>query len=177
MTFEGSGEQEMAAHFAAKDQSDYCAVCKSRFSSALSGFKVPFRSASLQRNKHTCRVCCRVVCEYSGTPEGCAAMIMVHELVRHRKGPKPKKANKKETVACTACPQPCRCASEWVCKECRVFMGNVNIEAELKRFEFSLDALRCNPVETKPFSLEPDHAKWLASIDCEYAGFLEQLKI
>lgn len=99
-------------------------------------------------------------------------MIMVHELIRNRKAPKLKRAKRKESVACTSCTQPCNCSSEWVCKECRVFMGTVNIEADLKRFEFSLDALKCDPVESEPFVLAPEHARWLATLDSEYAAEL-----
>ena len=111
----------------------------------------------------------RLVCDYAG--EGCAAKTMLHDSVRHRKAPKKKKQGK-DDAKCTMCVESCLCVSEWVCKECRLFLGGVSVESQLRCLEFSLEELTRSPIDTTPLFIEPERARWLATLDCDYAAEL-----
>jgi hypothetical protein len=159
-----------ASFSAQKEDTDKCAICTSRFTSTMAAAvaKVPFRTPTLTRTKHTCRVCARFVCEYLGDPAGCTSMVMVHEYLWNRKlvGMR-KKDGQQKGIKCSDknCSQPCLCTMGWTCKECLAFMEGKDIGAELKDLEDQLDyAVEAN----LPF-LDPSRRRWLDSINCEYA--------
>ncbi len=97
-------------------------------------------------------------------------MIMVHDSIWNRKIPK--KRNKKDTMKCTTCSRACDCACGWVCKECRAFVDGADIEREMCAFQLSLDNLMRSEVDVKPFLLDPAKARWLDTVDCDYADEL-----